>query len=212
MVEASSGEPSREDPHGVSVAAPKVCPECGRIPKRWTAGKCDACYKRERRRSGTRKWPLPDPDITTGLFHVPGTSPTFPLRVFAHVDASGDCWEWRGAKTNGYGVINRGGAGAGNEQAHRAVWLLLVGEIPDDLQLDHLCRNRGCVNPDHLEPVTAEENKRRGYSPPALCARRAVCDNGHPLDGRRKRGERYCKTCVLDQQRRRYHERKRRAA
>ena len=55
MVEASSGEPSREDPHGVSVAAPKVCPECGRIPKRWTAGKCDACYKRERRRSGTRK-------------------------------------------------------------------------------------------------------------------------------------------------------------
>ena len=207
MSEASSGEPSPEDP--------MACPECGRIPKRWTAGKCDACYKRERRRAGARKWPLPDPDITAGLFQVPGTSPTFALRVFAHVDASGDCWEWRGAKTNGYGTINRGGVGAGNEVGHRAVWLLLVGEIPGDLQLDHLCRNRGCVNPDHLEPVTAEENKRRGFSPAVLCSQRKTCEFGHPFDGIRRhygRTYRYCKTCDQVQQRRRYHERKKRAA
>lgn len=190
-----------------------VCPECGRIPKRVIAGRCDACYKRARRREGTRKWPLPDPDITVGMFQVPGTSQTFARRVFAHVDASGDCWEWRGAKTNGYGVINRGGEGAGNEQAHRAVWLLLVGEIRDGFQLDHLCRNHSCVNPDHLEPVTAEENKRRGFSPAVLYSKRKTCEFGHPLDGiRRDRGHRYCITCDRDQQRRRYHERKKRAA
>lgn len=193
-----------------------VCPECGRMPKRVIAGKCDACYKRARRREGTRRWPLPDPDIMAGLFQVPGTNDTFARRVFAHVDASGDCWEWRGAKTNGYGVINRGGGGgAGNEQAHRAVWQLLVGEIEDDLQLDHLCRNRGCVNPDHLEPVTAEENKRRGFSSAVLYGQRQACEFGHPLDGTRRRGDytyRYCITCDRGQKRRRYHENKKRAA
>ena len=192
-----------------------VCPECGRIPKRVIAGKCDACYKRARRREGTRKWPLPDPAITVGLFQVPGTSRTFARRVFAHVDASGDCWEWRGAKTNGYGVINRGGKGAGNEQAHRAVWLLLVGPIPEGMHYDHLCRNRSCVNPDHGEIVTPEENKRRGFGPAVLCSLRDECEFGHPLDGMRRRGDytyRYCIACDRDQQRRRYHENKKRAA
>lgn len=214
MSEITFADPAAED--RASISGLKVCPECGRMPKHFTAGKCDTCYKRERRREGTRRWPLPDPGITVGLFQVPGTNDTFARRVFAHVDAAGDCWEWRGAKTNGYGVINRGGGGdAGNEQAHRAVWQMLVGEIKDDLQLDHLCRNRGCVNPDHLEPVTAEENKRRGFSSAALYGRRKTCEFSHPLDGIRRRGDytyRYCITCDRVQQRRRYHERKKQAA
>ncbi len=132
---------------------------------------------------------------------VPGTSPTFAARVFSYVDFSGDCWEWTGAKDDGYGVIGKGGRGAGNIGAHCAVWLLLVGAIPAGLQLDHLCRNHGCVNPGHLEPVAAAVNKARGFSPAVLYSLRKTCSEGHPLDGvLGARGGRercrYCKTCA----------------
>jgi hypothetical protein len=132
---------------------------------------------------------------------VPGTSPTFAVRVFAAIDFGGDCWEWTRATNKGYGVIGRGARGTGLEQAHRAVWQLLVGQIADGLQLDHLCRNHACCNPDHLEPVTAEVNKARGFSPAVLHSRRDTCEYGHPKDGRlgRFRGKarhRYCKTCA----------------
>lgn len=136
------------------------------------------------------------------MFRVPRTSPTFPARVFSKIDASGDCWEWTGTldKRSGYGVLGRGVRGAGNIQAHRAAWELLCGSMAADMQLDHLCRNRPCCNPDHLEPVTAEENKRRGYGLGPLYAARRNCGYGHPLDGvtRRKDGtsHRYCKTCA----------------
>lgn len=74
----------------------------------------------------------------------------------------GNCWEWIGAiSTNGYGkttISNR------TVSAHRAVYVLLVGPIPEGMQLDHLCRVRHCVNPNHLEPVTAKENVRRARS------------------------------------------------
>lgn len=88
-------------------------------------------------------------------------------RFWEKVDASGDCWVWVGArKDNGYGHIfleKREDGSSKTGLAHRVSWELLVGEIPEGLDLDHLCRNRACVKPDHLEPVTRSINLRRGH-------------------------------------------------
>jgi len=82
-------------------------------------------------------------------------------RVSKKIDATGFCWLWRGALQDGYGSqIIDGKSWA----AHRLVYTLLVGEVPTGLDLDHLCRVRHCVNPDHLEPVTRGENLRRSHN------------------------------------------------
>jgi len=79
-------------------------------------------------------------------------------RILRKVVWSDGCWEWLGAKHRKRGSAYFGGR---SHPAHRAVWMLLVGEIPRGLTLDHLCRNPGCVNPDHLEPCSMEENIAR---------------------------------------------------
>lgn len=87
------------------------------------------------------------------------------------------CWLWTGARTGGYGVF---GFDGGTVVAHRAAFYLCVGPIDQGLELDHLCRVRRCVNPEHLEPVTRRENLRR--SPLALPAKNALkteCKHGH---------------------------------
>lgn len=82
-------------------------------------------------------------------------------RFWSKVDTSGICWEWTAARSDGYGQFKSGpGEPAG---AHRWAYQYLVGPIPVGVQLDHLCRNRACVNPDHLEPVSQRENILRGY-------------------------------------------------
>ena len=95
-------------------------------------------------------------------------------RFWAKVDKTGGCWNWTGAKTSaGYGNFNQ--APNANRAAHRVAYEWLRGPIPDGLDLDHLCRNRACVNPDHLEPVTRRENTMRGASPSVLAHRAGRC-------------------------------------
>lgn len=104
-----------------------------------------------------------------------------------------------GGATNsdGYGMVRVNGR---LTRAHRLVYEAIVGQIPDGLQLDHLCRNRICCNPRHLEPVTVRENNMRGLSLAALNARKTHCHRGHPFDetntGRGSRGARVCRACA----------------
>ena len=112
-----------------------------------------------------------------------------------YVICESGCWQWVGTvSTNGYGQW-------GNRRAHRAVYEMYKGPIPDGLQLDHLCRNRPCVNPDHLEPVTCRENILRGVGHTSQNARKTHCKRGHPLEGRNLRpditrlGGRGCRLC-----------------
>lgn len=112
-----------------------------------------------------------------------------------------ECWLWGGAKTNGYGSIGyqtEGGGKTKHISSHRAAYQLLIGPIPDNLDLDHLCRNPGCCNPKHLEPVTHRENVLRGEGPSAKQARQTHCKRGHPLSGDNLLPYSYgrvCKTC-----------------
>lgn len=126
--------------------------------------------------------------------------------IMERVRQAEGCWEWLGAHSCGYAAVWRHGR---MRPAHRVVYELLVGPIPPGKQLDHLCRNIGCVNPAHLEPVTQRENIARGR-----CWERnrskTHCPSGHPYDerntGYRANGKRRCLTCHREQ------ERKRRAA
>lgn len=89
------------------------------------------------------------------------------------------CWLWIGnINQDGYGRFAASRA-VKDRFAHRLVWEALRGPIPQGLQLDHKCRVRCCVNPDHLEPVTCRENLRRGVGFPGVNARKTHCAKGH---------------------------------
>lgn len=103
-----------------------------------------------------------------------GSSDSERSRFWAKVDRSSDCWLWTGARgSEGYGRLTLHQRRFG---AHRLAFIWANGAIPDGLVLDHLCRNRLCVRPDHLEPVTVLENTRRG-----LNGQRTHCAAGHQL-------------------------------
>lgn len=93
--------------------------------------------------------------------------------------APDQCWRWTGPlSVDGYATFNINNHPV---RVHRFAYKLLVGPIPDGLVIDHLCRNRACCNPAHMEPVTDAVNLRRGFSPSALNARRTHCRRGHEL-------------------------------
>lgn len=120
------------------------------------------------------------------------------------------CWVWGGSKSKGYGSFYI--RGHKNLRVHRIAYTLLKGPIPVGLTIDHLCRNRACCNPDHLEPVTNRENVLRGVGVTAVHARQTHCVNGHPFTpentrphwrgGRRGHG-RSCAQCERDSQKKR---------
>lgn len=91
--------------------------------------------------------------------------------------------------------------GRRRHQAHRAIYEALRAKIPEHLELDHLCRNPGCVNPWHMEPVTGTVNVLRGVGPTAVNARKTVCIKGHELVGENlyhsSTGGRACRACAL---------------
>lgn len=128
-------------------------------------------------------------------------------RFFSHVDRDGPipahrpdlgpCWVWTAyIRPNGYGrfMVAAGHA----EYAHRFSYESSVGPIPDGLEPDHLCRNRACVNPSHLEPVTRAENLRRSPLTPAGGFRISSCKRGHSDWTIRSDGTRICQTCKND--------------
>jgi hypothetical protein len=112
------------------------------------------------------------------------------------------CWVWPGYVSNGYGRARCDGKVG---QVHRIVYERLVEPIPPGLCLDHLCRNRLCCNPDHLEPVTLGENVLRGEGRSAVNARKTHCMRGHPLEGANlyvwTNGSRRCIACLRDRTR-----------
>jgi hypothetical protein len=113
-----------------------------------------------------------------------------------HSPDLGQCWIWTGGTARGYG---RFWAGQGKKAlAHRYAYELIVGPIPDGLELDHLCRVVLCINPSHLEPVTHQVNQQRGFSPVRQQAEQTHCLRGHLFDEKNtrvRRGRRECRAC-----------------
>lgn len=109
------------------------------------------------------------------------------------------CWLWTAATDpKGYGRVGIPGTRRAG-LAHRIIYELLVGPIPDGLEMDHLCRNTSCVSPWHLEPVTRLVNVRRGNGG-QYWATKTECPKGHPYDEANTsingRGSRECRICI----------------
>lgn len=118
-------------------------------------------------------------------------------RLLKHRKIKNGCWQWTG-------YLNPGGyanfrIGKKMFKVHRVSYEYFVGQIKERLTLDHLCRNRGCFNPAHLEPVSLAENILRGESPWAKHARTTCCSSGHAYSRENTRinprGSRCCRMC-----------------
>ena len=136
------------------------------------------------------------------------TTRPLPPRFWAKVRArDSGCWEWTGALTKGYGLTSLGRRGEGLIAAHRWAYMALVGPIPAELECDHLCRNRACVNPAHIELVTRKENLRRGVgvgkSGGAHHRKKTHCPQGHDYDYVGRHGWRKCRRCEREGRHRR---------
>lgn len=133
-------------------------------------------------------------------------------RFWSKVKKTRSCWIWQACLTSrGYGRFNVGASGGCRIVfAHRFSYELLVGPIPKGLELDHVCRNKSCVNPRHLKPVTHRQNltapgSQVGIPSGQLKLSKTHCPSGHELSGDNvrldKNGHRKCKTCLRDRNR-----------
>lgn len=170
--------------------AERTCTVCGLYRKHCARGMCRGCYDKAR----------PPRVETPGCSGRKRPTPTRTVeeRFWAKVDKIPDgCWVWI-AKVSGGGYGEFYPTRKAPVAAHRYAYEMLREPIPAGLQLDHLCRNRACCNPDHLEPVTSRENTLRGNSPGALALRTNHCKRGHEFTDEntyRVPNGRQCRTC-----------------
>lgn len=188
----------------------KICKACGeqkdlgafhalphtRDGLNWRCIPCQNAYNREHNRK--RAEARCDSRVLEALSDVPRE------RIYRFASKvrvqPGGCWEWAGNchPDSGYGRVWF--SKNDDRLAHRVCYEWAVGPIPEGLTLDHLCRNRRCVNPSHLEPVTNTENVMRGFSPAAVNARKRTCWRGHPFDETNTytaaSGARHCRECA----------------
>lgn len=120
-------------------------------------------------------------------------------RFWSRVNKTKSCWIWTGyISPKGYGECYFKGKTC---RAYRVSFEMVNGPIPDGMEIDHLCRNRACVNPEHLEAVSKRENILRGVCPPAINRRKKKCNNGHEYNAENtmisKRGSRVCRLCKV---------------
>lgn len=160
--------------------APRQCSAAGCTQKHYAKGFCSLHYQRWQKRESLEAVTAAD-------------------RFWKNVDRNGPngCWLWTaGLIASGYGQF---WDGERKVVAHRHSFEMLRGAIPPGLTLDHLCRVRRCVNPDHLEPVTRGENVLRGVGLTAKNAAKTHCAQGHPFDEANtfitERGHRRCRIC-----------------
>jgi hypothetical protein len=131
----------------------------------------------------------------------PVDDPTLVARLRPKFTISDGCWQWTAALDSyGYPQI---WCNHRVQYAHRVMYELFIGPIPEGLQLDHLCRNPKCVRPDHLEPVTMAENIARGWATGEHVRwqrKKTECPQGHPYDEANtyicKTGRRHCRACA----------------
>lgn len=165
------------------LAVARKCLECGESRvQRLRRGRCESCYRRQ---LGLLKR---DDSVHASTAVHPG------VRALQRIEITEEgCWRFLGSLSRGYGIIYDSVFGR-RSFAHRVVWDLLMGDVPQGFYLDHLChgrdvgcaggrscRHRRCLNPEHMEPVTSVVNTMRGLSPAAENARKTHCVNGHEL-------------------------------